>query len=177
MQDQIIDMPEKPEHDEYEVIPVSPLRKLEKRIEELETTKERFSGEEFLKEVVDIIKMNQHLIEEMAQANDALKLEIAKLPAKIDALLENIGELVSYIKAAATEEATAPAAVTERVTEPLVGKLNELSEGNKRLIELTQTMVGALEELEKRLKRPSPPMMPPAMMRRPAYPPVQQPAR
>ncbi len=155
-------MPES-EHEEYEIIPVSPLRRMEKRIEELEVKKAPFSSEEFLKEVIDIIKMNQSLIDEMARGSDALKLEISKLPARIDALLSSMGELITYIKAATTEEVIAPSASME----PLVSKLNELVEGNKKIVELNQTMVMALEELEKKMRRTQQPLPP---IRRPPIP-------
>jgi uncharacterized coiled-coil protein SlyX len=157
-------MPEKREEEEFEIIPLSPLRKLEKRIEELEM-KRGISSEEFLKEIVDIIKMNQSLIEEMAKSNDSLKLEIAKLPPRIDALLNSINELITYIKASAVEEVAVPQVSS---TDPLIAKLNEIVEGNKKLIELNQTMVAALEELDKKIRR----SLPTIPLRRPMIPPV-----
>lgn len=165
-------MPEKMEQEEYEIIPVLPLRKLEKRIEELETERGKFSGEDFLREVVDIIKMNQSMIEEMAKSNDALKLEMAKLPAKIDALLSSINELVSYIKSASLEEATV-VQQTGGAGDQLVTKLNDIVEGNKKIVELSQTMVSALEEIDKKIKRTQP--LPPPLLRRsiPPLPPLQ----
>ncbi len=159
-------MPEDDNHEEYEIIPVSPLRRLEKRMEDIESNKERYSSQEFLKEIVDIIKMNQSVVQDIVKANDSLKTEIAKLPPKIDALLNNINELVSYIKAAATEEIVMSGSGMGGASEAMVARLNDIAEGNKKIVELTQTMVSALEEVDRRLKRTQvslPPMRRPPM--------------
>ena len=157
-------MPE--EREEYELIPVSPLRKLEKRIEELEASRAAVNMREFLKEIVDIIKMNQSLVNELTKANDALRLEIAKLPPKIEELTKGINELIGYIKAAAVEEIPpARGGVPGETLKALLEKMNEVSEGNKRIVEVTQAVLSALEEIDKKLRGPPkirrPPLLPP----------------
>lgn len=138
------------EKEEFELIPLSPLRRLEKRIDQLESSPGT-STKEFFSDLVDIIKMNQQLVDQLAKADDALRIEISKLPSKIDNLVENLNELISFIKTSATEEAVSPATSMK----PLGDKLDKLVEANKKLLESNQEMLSVLETMGERLKRPS----------------------
>lgn len=150
--------------EEFEIVPMSPIRRLERRLDQLESTS-GVDTRSFLKEIVDIIKMNQMLVDELAKANDSLRIEISKLPSKLEELINHLTELLSYIKASAAEEA-APATAFK----PLVDKFDKLIEANKRIVEGNQSILSALEEIGQKLKRrPLPPrahmkpvkMMPP----------------
>src|SRR3989338_10061844 len=91
------------EDEEYEIVPVSPLRQLEKRMDKIET----FSANDpksILKDIVDIIRMNQTIVDELVRSNDSLKLELSKLPAKIDEMTSQLKELVMFIKSSGEEE-------------------------------------------------------------------------
>ena len=164
-------MPE--EREEYELIPISPLRKLEKRIEELEARKAAIDIKEFLKEIVDIVKMNQSLVNELVKANDALRIELSKLPGKIEEVTKSINELIGYIKAAAVEElpTTAPGVPPETL-KAMVEKMGEISKRDKKIAELMQAVASTLEELERRLRKP--PAPPTARIRRPPLPPPKK---
>jgi preprotein translocase subunit SecD len=153
------------EQEEYELIAVSPLRRLEKRIDQLETVSPAIDLKEVFKEVVDIVRMNQQLVDELIKANDSLRIELAKLPSRMEELINNLNELISFIKASAGEEA-APYYVES--FKPLADKLDVLIETNKKIIENNQAVLSALGEIDKKLKRPSPPPMP---IRRPMLPP------
>lgn len=145
--------------DEYELIPVSPLRKMEKRIEELETSK-GVNVQEFYREMVDIIKMNQQLVDELALANDALRIEVSRLPARIEELVSKLDELISFIKASATEEAPTSADV-----KPLSEKLDKLIESNKKVAETNLSVLEVLDDLGRRVSRPIlPPMKRPNLL-------------
>jgi len=155
-------MPEKQE--EVEIVPVTPLRKLEKRIEDLEAT--RFNEKEFYRELVDIIRLNQQLVNQLATANDALRIEISKLPSKLEDLISRLDELLSFIKETAEEEV--PSAKKEHV-QPLADKVNQLIETNKKLIANNEAILSVLESIEKKFKKP---MLP---VRRAPLPPVGKP--
>jgi predicted transcriptional regulator len=151
------------DQEEYELIPVSPLRRLEKRIEGLETASPGVNVQEIFKEVLEIVRMNQELVDELAKANDALRIEISKLPAKMDDLINNLNELISFIKASATEEVP-----TGESYRPIVDKLEELIQTNKKIAEGNQTVLNALEEMNEKLKKPLPPLPP---IKKPLLPP------
>lgn len=161
-------MPEekqKKSEQEFELIPVSPLRRLEKRIEQLEVSSEKINSREFYKELVDIIRMNQMLVDELAKANDALRIELSRLPSRLEELVSKLNELISYIKASASEEIVPSiSSAPSEGLKSLVDKIGELLESNKKIVESNQSMLAALEEIERRLKRPP---LPPSAIRKP----------
>jgi len=161
-------------HEEFELVPVSPLRRMEKRIEELEKSSGDFNIKEFYREMVDIIRMNQQLVDELAKANDALRIELSRLPARIEELTNELKELISYIKASATEEQQVEgggSAVAEGM-KPIAQKLDVLIETNKKIVDNNQALLNVLDEMERKLRGPwpRPPMPPPQMMKKPASP-------
>ncbi|MDI6806368.1 MAG: hypothetical protein QMD14_00960 [Candidatus Aenigmarchaeota archaeon] len=154
-------MPEKEEKEEYELIPISPIRKIEKRLEELEATRAAIDIKEFFSQIIDIIKMNQSLVEQLMRANDALRIEISRLPSRIEDLVKSLDELVGYIKLGATEEISPIPATLPETFKSLDEKIGQLVEGNKKMIEMNQVIITSLEELGKKLRRPVPPALPP----------------
>jgi len=143
--------------EEFELVPLSPVRRLEKRIDRLENTSGGVDVREFFRELVAIIRMNQEIVDELAKASDALRIELAKLPAKLDEVTQNLNELLSYIKAAAVEEATQ---ITPNTFKPLVERLDQLIETNKKIIENDENISGLLESIDKKFRPPLPPRPP-----------------
>ncbi len=139
------------EEEEYELVPLSPIRRLEKRLERIEKGKSsNVDSSKFFSEIVEIIRMNQQIVDELAKANDALRIEISRLPGKMDELIGNIDELVSYIKAAA---GTGESASGESM-DPLLKKMDKLIEGNKKIVESNESVISTVEQLSGKLKRP-----------------------
>ncbi len=144
---------------EFELIPVSPLRKMEKRIEELETSK-GVNMTEFYREMVDIIKMNQQLVDELAIANDALRIELSRLPSRIEDLISRMDELISFIKASATEEVHPTGD-----TKSLGDKLDQLVDTNKKVADSNTAVLELLDDIGKKLSRPVlPPVRRPVLL-------------
>jgi len=144
---------------EFELIPVSPLRKMEKRIDELEVSK-GVNMQEFYREMVDMIKMNQQIVDEIAKANDALRIELSRLPSRIEDLISRLDELISFIKASATEELSPTTDM-----KPLGEKLDQLVETNKKVAESNAVVLELLSEMGKKLSRPVfPPVKRPALL-------------
>ncbi len=138
---------------EYELIPMSPIRRMERRMDRLEKTS---GGESFTKDllsdVVDIVRMNQMLVDELAKSNDALRIELSKLPGRLDDLIVNVKELVSFIRAAGEQET---AGITPDVMKPVVDKLDEMVKSNKKITERNDTMIELLDDVSKKLRRTS----------------------
>ncbi len=146
--------------EEVELIPVSPLRRLEKRIERLET----YSSEDpksIIRDVIDIVRMNQQIVDEMAKSNDALRIELAKLPGRIEELTMQLKELITFIKSAGEEEVVS---LGQESMKPLIDKLDELVKSNKTISEKNEAMLSLLGDLEKKVRRP---VMPPPRLQRP----------
>ena len=143
--------------EEYELIPLSPLRRLEKRIERLEASSS-FNAKEFYKEMVDIIRINQQIVSELVKANDALRLELSRLPSRLEELVSKLDELLTLVKAASEE---APTETKPKEQIDLLKKIDELIEANKKISENLERVLGELEEIEKRMKRPIVPIRKP----------------
>jgi uncharacterized coiled-coil protein SlyX len=155
-----------PEEEEFELIPMSPMRRLERRLDRIESTK-GIDVKSFFSQLVEIVKMNQQLVDELAKSSDALRIEIARLPAKLDELIGNMNELVSFIKASAGGEAAEAAMATD--LQPLLGKMDSLIELNKKIVESNETMMATMDKLTKVSKR----VMGPPMVRRPTMRPMR----
>ena len=168
---------DKEHHDreEFELVPMSPLRRLERRMDDIERSSSSFDIKEFYRETIDIIRMNQQLVDELAKANDALRIELSRLPGRIEELVTNLKELLSYIRASAPEDLhTASNQSVYEGMKPVAQKLDVLIETNKKIVDNNQALLKVLEEMEKR-SRPRPTM--PPMMRKPMLPgasPTQQ---
>ncbi len=156
------------DEEEVELVPVSPLRRLEKRIERLEN----YSSEDpksIMKDIVDIVRMNQQIVDEMAKSNDALRIELSKLPGRLDQLVMEVRELISFIKSSGEEEVTTMAQDSVR---PLVDKLDELVKSNKSMNEKNEVMLSIISDLEKKVRKPmNPSAMLPSRIQRPLLPP------
>ena len=149
-------MPEK-EDNEFELVPLSPIRRLEKRIDKIESNEEGVDIKGFFFELISIIRMNQEIVDELAKSNDALRIELSKLPAKIDEVTGNISELINYIKSAGIEESTQ---LSPETFKPLSEKLDELIETKKKVVENNQNISGLLESIEKKFRPSLPPRAP-----------------
>jgi uncharacterized coiled-coil protein SlyX len=144
--------------EEFELIPVTPLRKLEKRIEELER-KASINEKELYREIIQIVRMNQEIVDALIKANDALRIELSKLPLKLEELIKKIDELLELVKAAGEEEVKPT--IDNR---PLIEKIEKLTEINNKILENNEALISLLEELSRKLTRPLPtlPPKPPA---------------
>jgi DNA repair exonuclease SbcCD ATPase subunit len=134
--------------EEYELVPLSPLRRLEKRLEKLESSI-GIDTKEFYKELVNIIRINQQVVSELVKANDLLRMEISRLPPKLDDLISKLDELLTFIKASSVEEVAPPAQYA-----PLAQKIDQLIEANKLISQTIENILSSLEDLERRIKRP-----------------------
>lgn len=159
------------EDKEYELIPLSPIRRLERRLERLESS--HGSGgfsKDVISDIVDIVRMNQMLVDELAKSNDALRIELAKLPGRLDELITNMKELVSFIKSSGEQEVTG---LTPEAIKPVVDKLDEIVQSNKKLTEKNDTMIELLDEVSKKMRRPM--LKPSVVLPHQQQPPLTQP--
>ncbi len=144
-----------PSEEEFELIPISPMRRLERRLEKMESTK-GVDVKEFFGQLVDIVRMNQQLVDELAKANDSLRIEISKLPGKLDELINDLNELLAFIKASAGAEA---GEASSNNLDPLLKKMDALIEGNKKIVESNELVMETIDSMSKVRKPPVKPYM------------------
>ncbi len=131
-----------PDNEEYEVLPLSPIRKLEKRIDELEEQKQVGDAKGFMREIMDLVKANQRMVEEIVRSNNELTNELEKIPGKINEVTGQWKEFLDILKRGGE------GGVSTGASEDL-GKLVEL---NKSLIDKNEEMVKSMKDLQKSIK-------------------------
>jgi len=137
--------------EEYEVIPTSPIRRLEKRVEQVESGSYSSQIRKLIEQVIELIKSNQRIIDDSIKANTDLISEVSKVPKKVEDLIIEMREFMKLLKTSAEEEEVS--AVSKEVMTPLVDKMTELIEQNKKNFETNQAALTTLGIIEKRLKR------------------------
>ncbi len=135
---------------EYELIPVSPVRRIEKRLQRLESSS-AYDPRGIFREVIDIVRMNQQIVDQLAKSSDALRIELAKLPGKIDELIINLKELISFVKTAGEQETVG---ISQEAVKPIVNKLDEMVKTNKTISEKNDSMLELLDDISRRLRSP-----------------------
>lgn len=140
------------EEDEYEIIPTSPIRRIEKRISKMENMSSSSETRRLIEQIIELIKSNQRIIDDVIKADAELRHEISALPGKIEELVANMNEFIDILKAAATEEVTS-GGLSKDAFDPLVKKVSELVEQNKKMQDISQATLTSLDTIDKRLKR------------------------
>jgi len=132
--------------DNYSMIPVAPMKRLEARIEGLEKAGSVPQLQGLISQIIDLVRTNQKIIEEVIRANLDLRNELAKLPMKIDQMIDEIRDLIELIESAGREETSAPG---PEVMKPIFDQIKNMEEQNKAMME-------AIENLNKKIKAGTP---------------------
>ena len=139
------------EEEEYEIIPTSPLKRIEKRLSRVEASSSSSQVQRLMEQIIELIKSNQRVIDDVIKADSELRNEISKLPGRIDNLISNMNEFMELLKASATEEAVS--GISKDVMQPLVEKMDELVNQNKKNLDTSQAVLNSLGMIDNRLKR------------------------
>jgi len=145
-------MPED-ETESYEIIPVTPLKKLEKRIEQVEQAGTIPQLQSLINQIIELIRSNQKIVNDVIQANSELRNEISKIPPKLDDLTTTMKNFISLVEAAGKEETTAPGTDSLK---PLTEYMQKMVEQNQRLLEGNQAMVDQLDNLSRKIRGGTP---------------------
>ena len=133
----------------YEVIPTSPIRKLEQRMSRLESSSSSAEVKYLIEQIIELIKSNQRIIDDVIKSDSELRMELSRLPARLENLASKMDEFLDILKATASEEQGVPG----NSMEPLVEKINELVEQNRKSVESSQAVLTSLGNIDNRLKR------------------------
>jgi methyl-accepting chemotaxis protein len=145
-------MPEE-SSDSYEIIPVTPLKKLEQRIEKVEQTGTIPQLQSLINEIIELIRSNQKIVNDVIQANSELRNEISKLPPKFEELTMMMKSFISLVEAAGKEEAGGLGA---NALKPLVEYMQKMVDQNQKLLEGNQAMLEQLDNIARKLKGGTP---------------------
>ncbi|HLD39493.1 MAG TPA: hypothetical protein VJB05_04245 [archaeon] len=83
------------EEDEYEIVPVGPIRRIEKRVEKMERSG---SGNEMVKELIDVVRTNQKIIDEVVKINSEMINKVSELSAHVTQMTEKLNDFLERIE-------------------------------------------------------------------------------
>ena len=89
---------------EYELIPLTPIRRMEKEIADLKKNKEGGSTAVLVNEIVDILKMNQKIVDDMVRLHGDLVSKLSRTTDRIDRLVTSMDKLVEILGEATEAE-------------------------------------------------------------------------
>jgi hypothetical protein len=145
-------MPED-ETDSYEIIPVTPLKKLEKRIEQVEQTGTVPQLQTLINQIIELIRSNQKIVNDVIQANAELRNEMSKLPPKIEDLTVMLKNFISLVEAAGREEVSGP---RSDVMKPMNEYLEKMVDQNQKIMEGNQAMIEQLDNISRKIRGGTP---------------------
>ncbi|MFB6144716.1 MAG: hypothetical protein ABEJ98_05385 [Candidatus Nanohaloarchaea archaeon] len=140
--------------DDYEVVPVGPIRKLERRIDEIEAQKQEgsSSNDELIRDVLDIMKSNQKIVNDMTESTHELKNSVEDLTHKMDSVIDNMNQFMDLLEEASEADlegevmADVHSRIADAVGNELEGVAQDIKSSNKEVVE-------NLEELNKSIQR------------------------
>jgi chromosome segregation ATPase len=143
-----------PDSDEYEVIPLDPIRKLERRIDEMEQKSELSREEGLIRDVVDIMKTNQQMVNNMVDSTNNLKTSVEELTHKMDTIIDDIGEFLDLLEEAseASLEQDINRNIEDSLVSPLTNKMEEIVETNQQMLEGLSSVGEHLNKMEKKMQ-------------------------
>lgn len=106
--------------DEYEIIPVSPLRRMERRIDRIEKS----GGTEASKELIEILKANQRVIDDMVKFNAEMMTKVSTLLESVNAMTGRVNDFMTRIEVIGAQPAENEGELEKKVDERL-GKLEK----------------------------------------------------
>ena len=103
-------------------------------------------------QMIELIKLNQRVVNEVIKSNVDLRNELSRIPGKLDDLIMEMKRFLSLVEAAGMEEAATPS----EAIKPLTEHLKKMVEQNQRLMENNQAILEALDNINKKLRSGTP---------------------
>jgi uncharacterized phage infection (PIP) family protein YhgE len=139
----------------YEIIPVTPIRKLEERMEKIESSGSTPQLQNLINQIIELIRNNQKIVNDVIQANNDLRNELSKLPSKMDELIDTINGFLELVEAAGKEEVNVtpqPVQSNAEAFKPIIDELKKISDQNQKLVESNQVVLDELNKMDRKLK-------------------------
>ncbi len=139
----------------YEIIPVTPIRKLEERMEKIESSGSTPQLQNLINQIIELIRNNQKIVNDVIQANNDLRNELSKIPPKMDELIDTINGFLELVEAAGKEEMNVmpqPVQPNADAFKPIIDELKKISDQNQKLVESNQVVLDELNKMDRKLK-------------------------
>ena len=137
--------------EEYELIPLSPIRKLEKRLDKVE---KGGTGGDMMKELVDVVKTNQAIVEDIVKVNSEMMSKVSELSNNVTQLTSRLNEFMNKIEVVSEEPEQKP------IDDEMGRKLEKME---KRLNAIALSNIAKMRMQNPAQRRPMPSMPKPGM--------------
>ena len=108
--------------EDYELVPLGPIRRLEKKMEKLESS----DGGETVRELIEIVRSNQRIVDEFIKINNDLMDKITRNNENVVKLTEKVSEFMGRLEYDTIEQPS-------KKEEPDDGKVSDMEERMKKL--------------------------------------------
>ncbi|MFB6204627.1 MAG: hypothetical protein ABEJ75_03200 [Candidatus Nanohaloarchaea archaeon] len=141
------------ESEDYEVVPLGPVRKLEKRIDNIEQQAQ--SGgpdEEIIRDVLEIMKSNQRIVNDMTESTHELKNSVEDLTHKMDEVVDNMNDFMDLLTEASEVdmEGEVVGDMEGRIADAIGNRMDDVAsdiqESNEEVIEHLQNINDSLRK-------------------------------
>jgi len=134
--------------DDFEVVPIGPIRKLERRMDKLQEEAQKGGGsnQELVRDIMDIMKSNQRIVNEMTESTHELKNSVQDLTHKMDEVVDNMNAFMEMLKEASEVdmEGEVMGDMQSRIADAIGNQMQdvatEITRSNKELIEKLENM-------------------------------------
>lgn len=142
------------DEDDYEVVPIGPIRKLERRIDSMEEKATQGGGanEEVIRDVLDIMKSNQKIVNDMTESTHQLKNSVEDLTHKMDEVVDNMNSFMDLLKDASEVD------MEGEIVGDMQGRIadaigDRMDDAIKEMQNSNQEIVNSLQDLNKTMRR------------------------
>lgn len=145
--------------DDYEVVPLGPIRKLERRVEDLQEQQEQAqqsagssANEELVRDILDIMKSNQKIVNDMTESTHELRNSVEDLTNKMDSVIDNMNSFMDLLNEASEMDMEGEIAgdlekrVADAVGDKMDDMVTEVSKSN-------QMIADNLEDLNSQMRK------------------------
>ncbi|MFO7794383.1 MAG: hypothetical protein R6V35_05425 [Candidatus Nanohaloarchaea archaeon] len=142
--------------EDYEVVPVGPIRKLERRIDEIQEQSQEAQGsshqDELIRDVLDIMKSNQKIVNDMTESTHELKNSVEDLTHKMDETIDNMNAFMDLLNEASEMdmEGEIVGDMEGRIADAIGNKMDEVAQN---MHESNQEVVSQLDNLNESIRK------------------------
>jgi len=142
-----------PEEESYQIIPVTPIRRLEKRLDGLERGGTVPQLQNLMNQIIELIRSNQKIVNDVIRANTELRNELSRIPPKMDDMIMTMKNFIGLVEAAGKDEISSPSPESMK---PLEDLLKKMVDQNEKLLEGNEAVVDQLNILGKKMRGSTP---------------------
>jgi len=144
------------EDEDYEVVPVGPIRKLERRIDEIQEQSQEAQGsahkDELIRDVLDIMKSNQKIVNDMTESTHELKNSVEDLTHKMDETIDNMNAFMDLLNEASEMdmEGEIVGDMEGRIADAIGSKMDDVVQN---MHESNQQVINQLDNLNESIRK------------------------